>query len=62
MYSYDVVYRLLQKSATTLYYSLLNIESHMFYLLDDETRVVLETDAHNRGDYINASFINVRKT
>jgi len=34
----------------------------MIYFLDDETRVVLETDAHNRGDYINASFINVRKT
>jgi len=27
--------------------------------VDDETRVILETDADNPGDYINASFINV---
>ena len=27
--------------------------------VDDETRVILETDANNPGDYINASFINV---
>ena len=60
MYLIDLVW--LQKSVTTLCDSLLNIEPHMCYFLDDETRVVLETDAHNKGDYINASFINVRKT
>jgi len=27
--------------------------------VDDETRVILETDENNPGDYINASFINV---
>jgi len=59
MYMNDLAW--LQKYVSLLYDSLLNIEPHMFYFLDDETRVVLETDAHNKGDYINASFINVRK-
>ena len=27
--------------------------------VDDETRVILETDEDNPGDYINASFIHV---
>jgi len=34
----------------------------VFFLKDDETRVVLETDANNERDFINASFINVSKT
>jgi len=28
-------------------------------IIDDETRVVLQTDENNPGDYINANFINV---
>ena len=34
---------------------------HVIIRTDDETRVVLETDANNKRDYINASFINVSK-
>jgi len=33
--------------------------AHVMPYTDDETRVVLETDVNNPGDFINASFINV---
>ena len=39
----------------------ININITVIILKDDETRVVLETDANNQRDFINASFINVSK-
>ena len=49
----DVVYLHVTQHST-----LFKIKTQSY--VDDETRVILETDENNPGDYINASFINVQ--